>query len=347
MFLSILKSVIIYGGSGLLALGLATLIWVLWPISVNEDRPDPAVTLANEIGASDIPYTEGYVGEAGARTHYVSAGEGDVIIFAHGFPSYWFSMFGLMEALKSDFRVIAFDGLGVGHSDAPRDIQAYKLEHLVRSIEQLVDEAGAEQVHLVGHDFGVALVVAYAQAYPEKANSVTIMGALPHNVLLARLEHDEAHKERFSYTKTFNRANPVLIKILGVKESLWDATYKPLHEAGLLSDAQADRLKADIGNPKRLNRLIHWYRANLLDFENITEDDFWPSRDARLTVPSVFIYGDEDVVVTDPLVEDLTASSDALEVLKLEGVGHRPHYEAKATVVEAIRGVIARSERAP
>ena len=315
--------------------------WSNASIVVDETKPDPAVVLANEIGAGDIQYTEGYVGTRGTRVHYVSAGEGEPIIFVHGFPSYWFTMFGLMEEFKSDYQVIAIDGLGTGRSDAPGDFEAYEIGNLIDAIDQLVTELDLGDVHLVGHDWGVALTTGYAQANPNKVKSLTAMSALPHNIVLSRIEHDLSHQELFSYTDEFGRANPALIRILGIKDQLFESIYQPFLDEGLISQAQADRIYQDVGNPRRLNRFIHWYRANFPAPSEITDSDFFPSRSARLTASALFIYGDEDPVVTDPLVEDFRASADDLEVIVLSGVGHRPHFEQKNDVVGMIRELIA------
>lgn len=340
---SMLKRAALYGGAIIAALAIGVFAWLLWPISVNENQADPAVLVANEIASGNIFYEEGYVGPDGARTHYVTAGRGDPIIFVHGFPSYWFSMFGLMEAFKDDHQVIAIDGLGVGRSDAPAKVDAYKLERLVGSIEQVVEHFDLDRVHLVGHDWGVALVTAYAQAHPDRVNTVTTMGALPHNVLLARLEYDEEHRETFAYTSYFASANPVLLKVMGAKQQVWDSTYAPLLEKEYLPQAQAARMQKDMGNPKRLDRLINWYRANLVDFSEISAADYWPAKSARLTAPAIFIYGDEDVVVTDPLVADFAALSDDLKIVELAGVAHRPHFEARERVIAEIEDLITRA----
>ena len=345
MLVSIIKRVAIYGGAGAIVIAAAIFLWLKWPITVDETKADPAVLVANELAADGLLYSEGYVGEEGQRIHFVTAGKGEPIIFVHGFPSYWFSMFGLMEAFKSEHQVIAIDGLGVGRSDAPADIEAYKLESLVQSIEHVVAEFDLERVHLVGHDWGVALVTAYAQAYPDKVNSVTAMSALPHNVLLARLEYDEAHRETFAYTSYFASANPVLLKLLGTKQQVWDSTYAPLLDRGLLPEAQAEQMKKDMGQAKRLDRLINWYRANLVDYTDIEDEDYWPAKSARLRAPAVFIYGDEDVVVTGPLIEDFMALSDNMHVVKLAGVGHRPHFERRERVITEIQNIISKSTR--
>lgn len=320
---------------------VGVIVWSNASIIVDETKPDPAVMLANEIGAGTIQYTEGYVGTRGTRIHYVSAGEGDPILFVHGFPSYWFTMFGLIEEFKTEYRVIAIDGLGVGRSDAPGSIDAYKIDKLINGIDLVVRELDLGRVHLVGHDWGVALVTGYAQANPTKVKSVTTMSALPHNIVLARVQDDPEYQELFSYTNTFARANPFLIRVLGIKDQLWDSIYKPFLEQGLLSESHAMRLKEDVGNPRRLNRFIHWYRANFPDPDNIDDSDFWPSRTARLSVPAIFLYGTEDPVVTDALIEDFKALSDDLQVIKFEGVGHRPHFVEEKAVSDAIRSLIS------
>lgn len=328
----------------IIATTFGALTWSNASITVNATKADPAVILANEIGEGEIKYTEGYVGVRGTRIHYVTAGEGDPIIFVHGFPSYWFTMFGLMEAFKSDYQVIAIDGLGTGRSDAPGNVEAYEIENLIKAIELVVIELELEEVHLVGHDWGVALTVGYAQAYPDKVKTLTAMGALPHSIVLSRISYDADHQELFSYTDQFARANPFLIYGLGIKDELFESIYQPFVDDGLLSDAQAAQLYRDIGNPRRLNRFIHWYRANFPDPAVIVESDFWPTRSARLSVPAIFIYGSDDPVVTDALVEDFQALSDALEVIVFEGVGHRPHFERRPQVVTAIRDLIASVE---
>ena len=96
-----------------LVAAVSVFTWMAWPISHNEDAVDPAIALANEISGGEI-YAEGYSGAPETRIHYVEAGEGETVLFLHGFPSYWFSNFRLIDEIRKDYRVIAIDGLGVG-----------------------------------------------------------------------------------------------------------------------------------------------------------------------------------------------------------------------------------------
>lgn len=341
-----LKIIVLIAVGVLAVVALGIFTWSNASIRVNIEKPDPAVLVANELAIGDIRYEEGYVGEAGTRIHYVSAGEGEPIIFAHGFPSYWFTMFTLMEEFKSEYRVIAFDGLGTGRSDAPSSVDAYKVEALTRAIDLLMTELDLDQAHLVGHDWGATLVTGYARANPSKVKSVTTIAALPHNIIVSRAARDAEHRELFSYAEYFSRANPALIMALGVKDQVWETSYADLEARQLISGPYAERLRADIGNPRRLDRFIHWYRANMLKFDDLTDDDFWPDRGIRLKVPTILIYGDKDIVVTDALVDDFRSQADELDVIKLEGVGHRPHFEQPETVVAAIKDLIARTSLA-
>ena len=318
----------------------AVWLWATSPIRVNYEAVDPAVTLANKLAKPGPMYREGYAGPTDKKLHYVAAGQGDPIIFLHGFPSYWFTMFNLMEEFKNEHQVIAVDGLGVGRSDAPSSVQDYKLENMIGSLSGLIDELNLENVHLVGHDWGTAIAVAYAQAFPENVKTVSVMSALPHNVIVARLEHDKSHQELFSYAKEFSKANPALIKLLGIKNKIWADVYSQYEQNGFLGEEQANRLRGDIGNAKRLNKFINWYRANFPDPEEITNSSYWPSKESRLETPALFIYGTDDPVVTEALVKDFKNLSDSLEVIKLSGVGHRPHFEKQAIVVERIQELI-------
>ena len=82
----ILKRIALYGGAVIIVVTAAVFAWLLWPISVDETEADPAVLVANQIASGSVFYEEGYVGPKGARTHYVTAGQGEPIIFVHGFP---------------------------------------------------------------------------------------------------------------------------------------------------------------------------------------------------------------------------------------------------------------------
>ena len=79
----------------------------------------------------------GYFEHNGINLHYVEAGSGPLIIFYHGFPLFWFSFHHQMNALKTDYRVVAVDGPGVNLSSKPGDLAHYRLPQLAEQLDHL------------------------------------------------------------------------------------------------------------------------------------------------------------------------------------------------------------------
>ncbi len=147
---------------------------------IPEEQTDPAVTYANANRDGDIAYKQGYFGSGETRLHYVEAGEGPLVILHHGWPSFWYSWFDQMEMLKSNYRVVAVDGLGSGLSAKPHDLEPYKLSALAKQLDDLARHLGGEEKFiLIGHDWGSVLTLSYAQAYPERLHKVVGMNAPP------------------------------------------------------------------------------------------------------------------------------------------------------------------------
>ena len=330
----------------LAGISTALLVWSNAHIAANPNAADASVSLANELGAPDFLYQEAYVSYGDASIHYVVAGQGEPIVFLHGFPSYWFTMFRLMEAFKSDHQVIAIDGLAAGKSSAPSAITPYQLSHLANHIGAVLDDLDLQRAHLVGHDWGAVTASAFAQAYPDRVISLTTIGALPHNIVLNRLANDDPHYQAtYEYIDYFVSAHPLLLQAMGVRERIREDIYAPMVTLKQITAAEGQHLYKSIGDARRLNRFIHWYRANFPRKREVVEQDFWPNRHARITVPSLFVYGDSDPIVTPELVGDLQQASHKLRVVRLPDSGHRPHFERREKVITEIKALIKASRQ--
>ena len=296
---------------------------------------DPAVALANERAGSSEVYRDWCHEHEGTKLHVVEAGEGEVVLFIHGWPTIWYSMIRPMEHLRGDYRVVAIDGLGAGFSDAPSDVEAYKLANMAEHLDALIAELGTEKVHLVGHDWGAAFAGAYAQSRPYKISSVTIMSAPPQNIAVRLLEVSERQKEISQYVERLKSATPALALLTGAGGRI-AAGPRNHYEAGRMSAAEAEILQNGTSDLRRINRHINWYRANLPRYDAISESDFWPSRDAALAVPALVIWGGEDDVFDPAFIEMVQQSSTDIQVVRLDGIGHAPQWEATEVVNEAI-----------
>ncbi|MEM9108338.1 MAG: alpha/beta fold hydrolase, partial [Pseudomonadota bacterium] len=154
-------------------------IWSNLPVKIDRGEPDPGLLYLNSRSAEAPPLEEAYFEHNGKSLHYVEAGDGEVVLFLHGFPSFWYSFARQIDDMRVDYRVIAIDGLGAGRSDAPFESEPYKLEAMSEHIHALLDDLTVEKAHLVGHDWGAALVFGFAQRYPERVATVTGISSPP------------------------------------------------------------------------------------------------------------------------------------------------------------------------
>lgn len=81
--------------------------------------------------------------------------KGTPIILIHGWPELAYSWDTTIPALvDAGYRPIAYDLLGFGRSDAPREVEHYRIENLVGHLEAIIDYYGIETAIMLGHDWG-------------------------------------------------------------------------------------------------------------------------------------------------------------------------------------------------
>lgn len=125
------------------------------------------------------------------RLHYVFAGEGKrTVVLLHGFPQTWWEWRAVIPGMvAAGFRVIAPDYRGAGQSWRPqlgydKGTMARDIRRLVRELLQIRDP-----VILVGHDIGLMVAYAYAQAFRNEVSHLAIIDApLPGTAVFDRLK---------------------------------------------------------------------------------------------------------------------------------------------------------------
>jgi pimeloyl-ACP methyl ester carboxylesterase len=109
-----------------------------------------------------------------ARMHQVSVGSGESILFLHGMPTSCRLWDRVVDRLSEHFTCIAVDLPGFGRT--PRLSSGFReLDSLAASIETLRIERGIEKWHIVGHDAGCAIGIAYAHRYPHRVGRLALL----------------------------------------------------------------------------------------------------------------------------------------------------------------------------
>ncbi len=156
--------------------------------------------------------THGYADNQGVRIHYTTTGptngEAPLVVMIHGFPDFWYSWRHQMNALKSDFQVVAIDQRGYNKSDAPEGVENYAMNHLVEDVAAVIRHLGQEKAIVVGHDWGGAVAWNFAFSKPHMLDKLVVLN-LPHPIGMNRSRMQNADAAAgTNYTVAFRTLTP-------------------------------------------------------------------------------------------------------------------------------------------
>ena len=110
---------------------------------------------------------------SGVHMHYVTAGDpgAEPLLLVHGYPKSWFEWRRMIPGLARHYHVVAPDLRGSGDSSKPAD--GFDKKTMAHDLVELMDALGyAEQVHVVGRDWGAPTALAFAWHW-ERAKTLT------------------------------------------------------------------------------------------------------------------------------------------------------------------------------
>ncbi len=238
--------------------------------------------------------------EPGLRLHYVTAGEGErTVVLLHGFPQTWWSWHRVIPALvEAGLRVVAPDYRGAGHSWRPAG--GYDKRTMARDIHRLLREHLAIQgpVILVGHDIGLMIAYAYAQAYRTEVSNLVVMDApLPGTTVFDRLRSDPR-----VWHFAFHGARDVAEMLVAGRERLYLQAFlnARIFDSSAISEGDLDIYSSAYGAPGAMRAGFEVYRA----FDRDVEDNRNAlKRNGKLTVPVLAVCG--TISNSGPLVEEM------------------------------------------
>lgn len=111
-----------------------------------------------------------YVEVLGSKIHYIDQGAGQSIVFIHGMPTSGFLWRHIIDKLKSSFRCIAPDLIGMGQSDKP-DIE-YRIFDHINYFDAFMQEMNLKDVILVMHGWGSLIGFDYARRHPDNVKGL-------------------------------------------------------------------------------------------------------------------------------------------------------------------------------
>jgi haloalkane dehalogenase len=99
------------------------------------------------------PFENKYTQLDAGKMHYIDEGEGDVILFIHGTPTWSFLYRNYVSELSKNYRCIAIDHIGFGLSEKPEEFDGTPQSHS-KNLTAFIEKLNLTNITLVVHDFG-------------------------------------------------------------------------------------------------------------------------------------------------------------------------------------------------
>lgn len=290
-----------------------------------------------QLKKSSLGYDSHFVTLNDLRFHYVDKGEGDLIVFLHGYPFFGESWHNLLRHFSNDYHVVAPDNRGYNLSAKPEEVENYKLELLVEDVKALIGSlSNGKKVTLVGHDWGGALAWSVAQKYPQLLDKLVVINAPPYNVLLHMLVNDADQKKSSVYMEKLKSPEMENVYAKQGPEMLWRYGFNRGYANGHI-DEQFKQAFFDAWNqPGAHTGAVNWYRANVPKVDDINDETYWPSKMARVSVPSLLIWTENERTFVPAMLEVIPRYVDDLTIAVIPGSGHTPFIDKPQEVISAM-----------
>ncbi|HEY0051631.1 MAG TPA: alpha/beta hydrolase [Pyrinomonadaceae bacterium] len=255
-----------------------------------------------------------------------SAASREVLLCLHGFPSSSHDYHKIWDGLAKEFPLAAFDMPGYGFSAKPAHFD-YTTFNQADVLQALAENLKIKKIHLLAHDYGNTITQELLARRAENRLNFTIESICFLNGAL----FPETHKPIL--------AQKLLISPLGALfgKFISDSRFKQSLATVFGADTQPTAAELNdflavfkFNDGRRIaHKLIRYMRERRLYRER------WVSALDSINVPFRFIDGLADKVSGAHLVKRFReVCPQHTDIIELENIGHYPHFEAPAKVLQ-------------
>ncbi|MEH2012972.1 alpha/beta fold hydrolase [Nostoc sp.] len=278
----------------------------------------------------ELTWKHEYITTNGVKLHYVTQGEGPLMLMLHGFPEFWYSWRHQIPEFAQDFKVVALDLRGYNDSDKPTEQSAYVMHEFIQDVEGVIKALGYQKCVLVGHDWGGAIAWNFAYAHPQMVEQLIILN-LPHPAKFAQGLRTPQQLLRSYYMFIFQL--PWLPELL-----LQSSDYQAIETAfkgtavnkSAFTKADIDAYKNAAAKRGALTAMLNYYR-------NIFQQRMLNPSWGVLEVPTLMIWGENDTALGKELTYDTAAYVRDFQIKYIPNCGHWVQQEQPELVNQYMR----------
>ena len=286
-----------------------------------------------------------YADVNGIRMHYAHAGPASgprkLMLFAHGFPEFWYCWRQILPEFARDHHVVAPDMRGYNLTSKPQDVDAYAMGTLIDDLGGLAKHLGYETFTLVAHDWGGGVAWSLAIKHPEWLERLVIINS-PHPTVFEReLNTNPAQQKASMYTRHFQSPKVEAMLMANDCKGLQDICLTAGLKDGHITEADKQEYLQAWSQPGAVTGMLNYYRAAKMG------PPVAPGETARsfetgiknpiVKVPTLVIWGDKDVHLLQSNLDGLDAYVPDLTIKHIPDGSHWVINEQPQTIAKHMR----------
>lgn len=128
------------------------------------------------VNKTEYPFKHNFIELESGTMHYVDEGEGDIILFVHGTPTWSFLYRNFIKFFSTQYRTIAIDHMGFGLSEKPTGFPGRPQDHAY-NLSDFIRKMNLDNITLIVHDFGGPIGLSAAINNPDKIKQVVLFNS--------------------------------------------------------------------------------------------------------------------------------------------------------------------------
>jgi pimeloyl-ACP methyl ester carboxylesterase len=265
----------------------------------------------------------------GCKLFVTTQGHGSPVLVLHGFPTSSYDFSRIVPLLADQYQFILFDYPGFGFSEKPPRYR-YSLFTYADALQAIARELQLSHVSILAHDIGDSVALEILRRGILRVERLALLNGSVYSIPLA--DRKMLLIQRLLLHPV---AGPLLSRLRVLRLSTFarmfnQLFFRPLPPAEIAAFWSLIQYNDGV---RLYHRLIRYM------FERWEHQDSWLGALQHHRAPLAIIWGTADPVAT-PAVADVIVQRrpDAVDI-RLDRVGHYPHWDAPTHVADALRKV--------